>query len=142
MTIEGNVSNSLQGNDQVFIYCLCSAFIGFSTYLGILISLFVFKAPKTKLVRKRKSASSSGPGISSGTANTTGPPASSPASSPDSSPSTPSTQTPGEMITVSTLQQNAPSSKSAFVFGTDGLGSLTSSQNQLVRDSFIHIFLG
>ncbi|XP_068464241.1 transcriptional corepressor LEUNIG-like isoform X2 [Phaseolus vulgaris] len=104
MTIEGNVSNSLQGNDQ---------------------------APKTKLVRKRKSASSSGPGISSGTANTTGPPASSPASSPDSSPSTPSTQTPGEMITVSTLQQNAPSSKSAFVFGTDGLGSLTSSQNQL-----------
>ncbi|KAL9326274.1 hypothetical protein ACSQ67_006919 [Phaseolus vulgaris] len=108
MTIEGNVSNSLQGNDQ---------------------------APKTKLVRKRKSASSSGPGISSGTANTTGPPASSPASSPDSSPSTPSTQTPGEMITVSTLQQNAPSSKSAFVFGTDGLGSLTSSQNQLSEDS-------
>ncbi|KAK7347449.1 hypothetical protein VNO80_21979 [Phaseolus coccineus] len=96
MTKEGNVSNSLQANDQ---------------------------APKTKLGRKRKSASSSGPGISSGTANTTGPPA--------SSPSTPSTQTPGEMITVSTPQQNAPSSKSAFMFGTDGLGSLTSSQNQL-----------
>ncbi|WVZ10597.1 hypothetical protein V8G54_015127 [Vigna mungo] len=76
MTVEGNVSNSLQGNDQ---------------------------APKSKLVRKRKAALSSGPGNSSGTANTTGPPA--------SSPSTP--QTPGEMITVSTLQQNAPSSKSS-----------------------------
>ncbi|XP_027918066.1 transcriptional corepressor LEUNIG-like isoform X2 [Vigna unguiculata] len=98
MTMEGNVSNSLQGNDQ---------------------------APKCKLVRKRKSASSSGPGNSSGTTNTTGPPA--------SSPSTPSTQTPGEMITVSTLQQNAPSSKSSFMFGTDGLGSLTSSQNQLAH---------
>jgi len=132
MTIEGNVSNSLQGNDQVFICCLCTVFIGFSAYVGILISLFVFKAPKTKAARKRKSTSSSGPGISSGTTNTTGPPA--------SSPSTTSTQTPGEMITVSTLQQNAPSSKSSFMFGTDGLGSLTTSQNQLVRDSFVHIF--
>ncbi|XP_047173130.1 transcriptional corepressor LEUNIG-like [Vigna umbellata] len=78
MTMEGNVSNSLQGNDQ---------------------------APKCKLVRKRKAALSLGPGNSSGTTNTTGPPA--------SSPSTPSTQTPAEMITVSTLQQNAPSSKSS-----------------------------
>lgn len=92
--------------------------MSFSAYLCILISLFVFKAPKGKLVRKRKAALSSGPGNSSGTANTTGPPA--------SSPSTPSTQTPGEMITASTLQQNAPSSKS--------------SQNQLVRDSSFFFF--
>nr|KYP55670.1 Transcriptional corepressor LEUNIG [Cajanus cajan] len=92
MTIEGNVSNTLQGNDQ---------------------------ASKSKTVRKRKSASSSGPANSSGTANTTGPPA--------SSPSTPSTQTPGEMMTVSTLQNNVPSSKSSFMFGTDSLGT----QNQL-----------
>ncbi|CAJ1944384.1 unnamed protein product [Sphenostylis stenocarpa] len=64
-TGEGNVSNTLQGDDQ---------------------------APKSQTVRKRKSASSSGLGNSSGTANTTGPTA--------SSPSTPSTQTPGEMMTA------------------------------------------
>ncbi|KAL2338311.1 hypothetical protein Fmac_012757 [Flemingia macrophylla] len=96
MTVEGNVSNTLQGNDQ---------------------------ASKSKTGRKRKPASSSGPANSSGTANTTGPPA--------SSPSTPSTQTPGDMMPVSTLQHNVPSSKSSYMFGTDGLGSLTSVQNQL-----------
>ncbi|TKY54922.1 Transcriptional corepressor LEUNIG [Spatholobus suberectus] len=96
MTVEGNVSNTLQGNDQ---------------------------ASKSKTGRKRKPASSSGPANSSGTANTTGPPT--------SSPSSPSTQTPGDMMNVSTLQQNVPSSKSSFMFGTDALGSLTSAQNQL-----------
>ncbi|RDX77930.1 Transcriptional corepressor LEUNIG, partial [Mucuna pruriens] len=96
MAVEGNVSSTLQGNDQ---------------------------ASKGKTGRKRKQASSSGPANSSGTANTTGPPI--------SSPSTPSSQTPGDMMTVSTLQQSVPSSKSSFMFGTDGLGSLTSAQNQL-----------
>ncbi|KAL2961971.1 hypothetical protein AAZX31_17G116300 [Glycine max] len=96
MTVEGNVSNTLQGNNQVSI---------------------------SKTGRKRKPASSSGPANSSGTANTTGPPI--------SSPKTPSTQTPADMMTVSTLQQNVPSSKSSFMFGTDGLGPLTSAQNQL-----------
>ncbi|KAK7388758.1 hypothetical protein VNO78_23585 [Psophocarpus tetragonolobus] len=96
MAVEGNVFNTIQGNDQ---------------------------ASKSKTGRKRKPASSSGPANSSGTANTTG--------LPNSSPSTPSTQTPGDMMPVSTLQQNVPSSKTSIMFATDGLGSLASGQNQL-----------
>lgn len=38
-------------------------------------------------------------------------------------------------MTMPTLQHNVPSSKSLLMFGTDGLGSLASAQNQLVRDS-------
>ncbi|MED6110971.1 hypothetical protein PIB30_047968 [Stylosanthes scabra] len=78
------------------------------------------QASKTQIGRKRKQASSSGPANSSGTATTTGPST--------SSPSTPSTQTLGD---VPTLQQNVPSSKSLLMYGSDGLGSLTSAQNQL-----------
>ncbi|XP_027330121.1 transcriptional corepressor LEUNIG-like isoform X2 [Abrus precatorius] len=96
MTVDGNVSSTLQGNDQ---------------------------ASKSQIGRKRKPASSSGPANSSGTANTIGPSA--------NSPSTPSTQTPGDMMIMSTLQQNVPSSKSSLMFGTDGLSSHTSAQNQL-----------
>ncbi|KAB1209193.1 Transcriptional corepressor LEUNIG [Morella rubra] len=82
------------------------------------------QAPKSKLGRKRKHpVSSSGPGNSSGTANTTGP---SPCS-----PSTPSTHTPGDAISMPTLPQNGGSSKSLLMFGSDGMGSLTSAPNQL-----------
>ncbi|KAE9601854.1 putative transcription factor WD40-like family [Lupinus albus] len=73
--------------------------------------------------RKRKQTTSSGPANSSGTANTTGPSA--------SSPSTPSTQTPGDVMAMPTLQQNVPSSKSPLMYITDGLGSHASAQNQL-----------
>ncbi|KAK7330182.1 hypothetical protein VNO77_24369 [Canavalia gladiata] len=96
MTVHGGVSSSLKGNDQ---------------------------ASKSQIRRKRKSATSSGPANSSGTANTAGPST--------SSPSTPSTQTPGDMTAGSTLQQNVPSSKSLLVFRTNGVGSLTTAQNQL-----------
>uniref|UniRef100_A0A0R0JUX7 LisH domain-containing protein n=1 Tax=Glycine max TaxID=3847 RepID=A0A0R0JUX7_SOYBN len=96
ITVEGSVSNTLQGNKQV---------------------------SKSITGQKRKPASSSDPANSSGTANTTGPPT--------NSPSTASTQTPADMMTVSTLHQNVPSSKSSFMFGTDGFGSLSSVQNQL-----------
>ncbi|KAK7292087.1 hypothetical protein RIF29_07771 [Crotalaria pallida] len=102
IAIDGCMSSTLQGNDQVFT---------------------LLPTPKGQGGRKRKQASSSGPANSSGTANTTGP-------SP-SSPSTPSTQTPGDVIPVPTLQQNVPPSKSFLMFGTDGLGSLASAQNQL-----------
>ncbi|GAV88715.1 WD40 domain-containing protein/LisH domain-containing protein [Cephalotus follicularis] len=79
---------------------------------------------KNQIGRKRKQpVSSSGPANSSGTANTTGP-------SP-SSPSTPSTHTPGDVISVPTLPRNSGTSKSLLMFGSDGLGSLTSAPNQL-----------
>ncbi|XP_061345223.1 transcriptional corepressor LEUNIG-like [Gastrolobium bilobum] len=81
------------------------------------------QASKSQIAKKRKQASSSGPANSPGTANTTGP-------STDS-PSTPSSHAAGDGMTVPTVQQNVPSSKSMPMFGTDGLGSLTSAENQL-----------
>ncbi|XP_019439569.1 PREDICTED: transcriptional corepressor LEUNIG-like isoform X1 [Lupinus angustifolius] len=81
------------------------------------------QASKSQVGWKRKQATSSGPANSSGIANTTGPSA--------SSPSTPSTQTPGDVMSVPTLQQNVPSSKSSLMSATDGLGSHASAQNQL-----------
>ncbi|KAK4265145.1 hypothetical protein QN277_026233 [Acacia crassicarpa] len=80
------------------------------------------QASKSHSGRKRKQASSSGPANSSGTANTTGPSSTSPA--------TPSTQT-VDVMSVSSLQQNVPLSKSPLMFGSDGLGSFTSAQNQM-----------
>ncbi|XP_057415988.1 transcriptional corepressor LEUNIG-like [Lotus japonicus] len=77
------------------------------------------QASKRKIGRKRKPASSSGPANSSGTAKAT--------ASCISSPSTPSAQTPGDVMTAPTVQQN-------------GLGSLTSAQNQL--DDMEHIVDG
>ncbi|CAI0629053.1 unnamed protein product [Linum tenue] len=69
--------------------------------------------------RKRKQpVSSSGPANSSGTANTTGP-----------SPSSPST--PGDAMSLPTAPQNANSSKSMLMFGSDGLGSLAAATNDL-----------
>ncbi|PPD93519.1 hypothetical protein GOBAR_DD09548 [Gossypium barbadense] len=83
------------------------------------------KASKNQVGRKRKQpGSSSGPVNSSGTANTTGPA--------PSSPSSPSTHTPGDAISMPTLPHNSGSSKSLLMFGSDGLGSLTSASNQLL----------
>ncbi|OMO57960.1 Regulator of chromosome condensation, RCC1 [Corchorus olitorius] len=90
------------------------------------------QASKNPVGRKRKQpgGSSSGPVNSSGTANTTGP-------SP-SSPSSPSTHTPGDAISVPTLPHNSGSSKSLLMFGSDGLGSLSSAPNQLADiDRFV-----
>lgn len=75
--------------------------------------------------RKRKQqVSSSGPANSSGTANTAGP-------SPSSAPSTPSTHTPGDVISMPALPHSASSSKPLMMFGTDNTGTLTSPSNQL-----------
>ncbi|KHG11579.1 Transcriptional corepressor LEUNIG -like protein [Gossypium arboreum] len=89
------------------------------------------QASKNQVGRKRKQpGSSSGPVNSSGTANTAGP-------SP-SSPSSPSTHTPGDAISMPTLPHNSGSSKSLLMFGSDGLGSLTSASNQLADiDRFV-----
>lgn len=70
--------------------------------------------------------SSSGPANSSGTANTAGP-------SPSSAPSTPSTHTPGDVISMPNLPHNTTSSKPMMMFGTDGPTTLASPSNQLVR---------
>lgn len=59
-----------------------------------------FKASKNQCGRKIKQpAPSSGPANSSGTANTAGP-------SPSSAPSTPSSHTPGDVISMPSLQHN------------------------------------
>ncbi|KAJ8497715.1 hypothetical protein OPV22_008267 [Ensete ventricosum] len=81
--------------------------------------------------RKRKQpVSSSGPANSSGTANTTGP-------SPSSAPSTPSTHTPGDVMSMTQLQHNGSSSKPLIMFG-DGTGTLASPTNQLAdMDRFV-----
>ncbi|CAN1331357.1 Transcriptional corepressor LEUNIG [Linum perenne] len=83
------------------------------------------QATKSQVGRKRKQhVSSSGPANSSGTANTTGP-------SP-SSPSTPSTHTPGDAMSMPAAPQNANSSKSMLMFGSDGLGSLAPASNDML----------
>ncbi|CAL9063626.1 transcriptional corepressor LEUNIG-like isoform X2 [Musa acuminata AAA Group] len=81
--------------------------------------------------RKRKQpVSSSGPANSSGTANTAGP-------SPSSAPSTPSTHTPGDVMSMTQLQHNGSSSKPLIMFG-DGPGALASPTNQLAdMDRFV-----
>lgn len=85
-----------------------------------------FKASKNQTGRKRKHpVSSSGPANSSGTANTAGP-------SPSSAPSTPSTHTPGDVISMPALQHSGSSSKPLMIFGADNNGTLTSPSNQLV----------
>ncbi|KAH9762015.1 transcriptional corepressor LEUNIG [Citrus sinensis] len=80
--------------------------------------------------QQKQAVSSSGPANSSGTANTPGPT--------PSSPSSPSTHTPGDVISRPTLQHNGASSKSLLMFGSDGMGSLTSAPNQLTdMDRFV-----
>ncbi|XP_062101046.1 transcriptional corepressor LEUNIG isoform X2 [Humulus lupulus] len=86
---------------------------------------------KNQTGRKRKQpVSSSGPANSSGTANTAGP-------SPSSAPSTPSTHTPGDVISMPALTHSGSSSK-PFIFAADGTGTLTSPSNQLAdMDRFV-----
>ncbi|KAJ6804399.1 transcriptional corepressor LEUNIG isoform X1 [Iris pallida] len=71
--------------------------------------------------KRKQPVSSSGPANSSGTANTAGP-------SPNSAPSTPSTHTPGDVMSVSSLQQNCSSSKPLSAFGTDCTVTISSAQ--------------
>ncbi|KAJ0031458.1 hypothetical protein Pint_12735 [Pistacia integerrima] len=106
VTVDGSISNSYRGNDQV---------------------------SKNQTGRKRKQpVSSSGPANSSGTANTAGP-------SPSSAPSTPSTHTPGDVISMPALPHNGGSSKPLMMFGTDGTGTLTSPSNQLWDDKDLEL---
>ncbi|GAB4832926.1 hypothetical protein Ancab_006946 [Ancistrocladus abbreviatus] len=80
---------------------------------------------KNQMGRKRKQpVSSSGPANSSGTVNTAGP-------SPSSAPSTPSTHTPGDVISMPSVPHNGGSSKPSLMFGSDSVGTLTSANNQL-----------
>jgi len=88
---------------------------------------------KNQTGRKRKQpVSSSGPANSSGTANTAGP-------SPSSAPSTPSTHTPGDVISMPALPHSGSSSKPLMMFGADGTGTLTSPSNQLWDDKDIEL---
>ncbi|KAL9313322.1 hypothetical protein ACSQ67_018774 [Phaseolus vulgaris] len=106
VTVDGSLSNSFRGNDQV---------------------------SKNQIGRKRKQpGSSSGPANSTGTANTTGP-------SPSSAPSTPSTHTPGDVISMPALPNSGSSSKPLMMFGTDGSGTLTSPSNQLWDDKDLEL---
>lgn len=94
----------------------------------------LLKVLKNQSGRKRKQpVSSSGPANSSGTANTAGP-------SPSSAPSTPSTHTPGDVISMPNLPHSGGSSKSMMMFGTEGTGTLTSPSNQLV--GFLKLLMG
>ncbi|PSS19306.1 Transcriptional corepressor LEUNIG like [Actinidia chinensis var. chinensis] len=73
------------------------------------------QASKIQTGKKRKQpVSSSGPTNSSGTANTAGP-------SPGSAPSTPSTHTPGDVISIPGLPHSGSSSKPLMMFGADAL---------------------
>ncbi|CAH2077198.1 unnamed protein product [Thlaspi arvense] len=105
MTMDGSMSNSFRGNEQVL---------------------------KNQSGRKRKQpVSSSGPANSTGTANTAGP-------SPSSAPSTPSTHTPGDVISMPNLPHSGGSSKAMILYGTEGAGTLTSPSNQLADiDRFV-----
>ncbi|KAL9265104.1 Transcriptional corepressor LEUNIG-like protein [Drosera capensis] len=85
------------------------------------------QASKNQMGRKRKQqVSSSGPANSTGTANTAGP-------SPSSAPSTPSTHTPGDVMSMANLQHNSGSSKPSLMFGADNISALTSPSNQYVE---------
>lgn len=93
------------------------------------------KVLKNQSGRKRKQpVSSSGPANSTGTANTAGP-------SPSSAPSTPSTHTPGDVISMPNLPHSGGSSKAMVLYGSDGTGTtLTSPSNQLV--CFFKLLMG
>ncbi|CAN8247716.1 unnamed protein product [Cochlearia groenlandica] len=74
--------------------------------------------------RKRKGPSSSGPANSTGTGNTAGPS--------NSQPSTPSTHTPVDGVAITGNMQHVNSmTKVPMMYGSDGIGGLTSSRNQL-----------
>ncbi|KAG6389546.1 hypothetical protein SASPL_151017 [Salvia splendens] len=85
------------------------------------------QASKNQTGRKRKQPASSGPANSSGTANTAGP-------SPSSAPSTPSTHTPGDVMSMPNMPHSGSSSKPLMMFGSDNTNTLTSPSNQLWDD--------
>ncbi|KAG4944163.1 hypothetical protein JHK85_048809 [Glycine max] len=87
---------------------------------------------KNQTGRKRKQPASSGPANSSGTANTAGP-------SPSSAPSTPSTHTPGDVMSMPVLPHSGSSSKPLMMFSADGAGTLTSPSNQLWDDKDLEL---
>ncbi len=86
-------------------------------------------------VRKRKQpTNSSGPANSTGTASTAGP-------SPNSAPSTPSTHTPGDVMSMAGALQNSGSiSKPLLMYGADGTATLASPSNQLVTINLLHFW--
>lgn len=86
------------------------------------------QASKGQVGRKRKQpVSSSGPANSTGTANTTGP-------SPGSQPSTPSTHTPGDVMSMPNMPHNGVSSKpSMSMFGSDTLSSAPNQMGDMGR---------
>ncbi|KAB1204545.1 Transcriptional corepressor LEUNIG [Morella rubra] len=93
----------------------------------------ILKVSKNQTGRKRKQpVSSSGPANSSGTANTAGP-------SPSSAPSTPSTHTPGDVMSMPALPHSGSSSKPLMMFGADGPGTLASPSNQLWDDKDLEL---
>eukprot|EP00252_Welwitschia_mirabilis_P003196 TRINITY_DN1328_c0_g1_i2.p1 TRINITY_DN1328_c0_g1~~TRINITY_DN1328_c0_g1_i2.p1 ORF type:complete len:882 (+),score=232.53 TRINITY_DN1328_c0_g1_i2:548-3193(+) len=110
LTVDSSLSNSFRGNDQVYSMMEPSPSTN-STGTGK-------DASKSQTAgRKRKQpGSSSGPAISSGTVNNTGPSAS-------SAPSTPSTHTHGDVLSMA-------SGKPLIMYGSDG--TLASPSNQLV----------
>ncbi|KAH9312315.1 hypothetical protein KI387_027350, partial [Taxus chinensis] len=111
LTIDSSLSNSFRGNDQVYGVMEPSPSTN-STGTG--------KASSKGQARKRKQpGSSSGPAISSGTVNNTGP-------SPSSAPSTPSSNTPGDVMS---MPHSGSSSKPLILYGPDGV--LASPSNQL-----------
>ncbi|KAM1224792.1 hypothetical protein ACFX2G_044589 [Malus domestica] len=121
ITMDGSMSNSFRGNDQNS----CEAP---DTVLPM-----QFKVSKNQAGRKRKQpVSSSGPANSTGTANTAGP-------SPSSAPSTPSTHTPGDVISMPALPHSGSSSKPLMMFGADGTGTLTSPAHQLWDDKDLEL---
>lgn len=116
LTVDSSLSNSFRGNDQVYSVMEPSPSTN-STGTGKASS-------KGQAGRKRKQpGSSSGPAISSGTVNNTGP-------SPSSPPSTPSSHTPGDVMSMAgALQHSGGSSKPLILYGSDG--TLASPSNQL-----------
>ncbi|KAG8053226.1 hypothetical protein GUJ93_ZPchr0001g31078 [Zizania palustris] len=105
VTIDGSLSNSFRGSEQV---------------------------SKNQNGRKRKQRiSSSGPANSSGTTNTAIP-------SPGSEPSTPSSQSPGDTISIPSLHRSSNLSKALVVYGASTPGTMGSPTNQLVdMDRFV-----
>lgn len=122
------ISHDLKGiNGKITILEIVNLnFTGLKLSRFLICYFLSFKASKNQTGRKRKHpVSSSGPANSSGTANTAGP-------SPSSAPSTPSTHTPGDVISMPALQHSGSSSKPLMIFGADNNGTLTSPSNQLV----------
>lgn len=124
--------STLIGKGRCCSFCVYS--VQYEWQIPNIVFCAYFKGSKSQTGRKRKQpVSSSGPANSSGTANTAGP-------SPSSAPSTPSTHTPGDVISMPALPHSGSSSKPLMMFGADGSGALTSPSNQLVSKFFICLY--